>query len=126
MKPFVVSSRQKLLTGLTVQIIPVLPATLRLSAVSGVIGIFIGLLAGLGISAALGLPLVVSLLAVLIAFGVAAIIGFGLYSAVQAVYPTILSHAGLSPVKFIDEKPAAVMQENRAAVRADSGCGDSG
>ena len=90
------------------------------------IGIFIGLLAGLGISAALGLPLVVSLLAVLIAFGVAAIIGFGLYPAVQAVYPTILSHAGLSPIKFIDEKPAAVMQENRAAVRADCGCRDSG
>ena len=97
-----------------------------LSAVGGVIGIFIGLLAGLGISAALELPLVVSLLAILIAFGVAAIIGFGLYPAVQAVYPTILSHAGLSPVKFIDEKPAAVVQENRAAVRADSGCGDSG
>ena len=57
-----------------------------LSALGGVIGIFIGLLAGLGISAALGLPLVVSILGVLIAFGVAAIIGisFGLYPAVRA------------------------------------------
>jgi putative ABC transport system permease protein len=57
-----------------------------LSAVGGVIGILIGLVAGLGISAALGLPLVVSLLGILIAFGVAAIIGicFGLYPAVRA------------------------------------------
>ena len=57
-----------------------------LSAVGGVIGILIGLLAGLGISAGLGLPLVVSPLAILIAFGVAAIIGigFGLYPAVRA------------------------------------------
>ena len=57
-----------------------------LSAVGGVIGILIGLLAGLGISAGLGLPLVVSPLAILIAFGVAAIIGIGfrLYPAVRA------------------------------------------
>ncbi len=57
-----------------------------LSAVGGVMGIFTGLLGGLGISAALGLPLVVSLLAILLAFGVAAIIGigFGLYPAVRA------------------------------------------
>jgi putative ABC transport system permease protein len=57
-----------------------------LSAVGGVIGILIGLVAGLGISAALGLPLVVSLLGILIAFGVAAVIGicFGLYPAMRA------------------------------------------
>ena len=57
-----------------------------LSVIGGVIGILIGLLAGLGISAALGLPLVVSYLGILIAFGVAAIIGigFGLYPAVRA------------------------------------------
>ena len=57
-----------------------------LSAAGGVIGILIGLPSGLGISAALGLPLVVSPLAILIAFSVAAIIGigFGLYPAVRA------------------------------------------
>ena len=57
-----------------------------LSAIGGIIGILIGLPAGLGISAALRLPLVVSPLAIVIAFSVAAIIGigFGLYPAVRA------------------------------------------
>lgn len=57
-----------------------------LSATGGIIGILLGLLISLGIVAAIHLPFVPSILAMLIAFGIAVCVGvlFGLYPAVQA------------------------------------------
>jgi putative ABC transport system permease protein len=57
-----------------------------LSAVGGLIGIAIGLLGGLGLTAGFGLPFTISPLGLLIAFGVSAAIGigFGYYPAVRA------------------------------------------
>lgn len=57
-----------------------------LSATGGLIGILLGLLISVGIVAAIHLPFVPSILAMLVAFGIAVFVGilFGLYPAVQA------------------------------------------
>ena len=57
-----------------------------LSVVGGLIGIGIGLAAGLGITSRLGLPFGINLTTIILAFGVSALIGiaFGFYPAVRA------------------------------------------
>ena len=57
-----------------------------LSVVGGLIGIGIGLAAGLGITSRLGLPFTINPTTIALAFGVSALIGiaFGLYPAVRA------------------------------------------
>jgi putative ABC transport system permease protein len=57
-----------------------------LSVIGGIIGIVVGLLGGFGLTTSLGFPFVFSIIAVVLAFGVSAVVGisFGLYPAVRA------------------------------------------
>jgi len=59
---------------------------LMLSVIGGIIGIVVGLLGGFGLTTSLGFPFVFSIIAVVLAFGVSAVVGisFGLYPAVRA------------------------------------------
>jgi ABC-type antimicrobial peptide transport system permease subunit len=59
---------------------------LMLSAIGGIIGIVVGLIGGFGLTTGLGFPFVFSIIAIVVAFGVSAIVGisFGLYPAVRA------------------------------------------
>ena len=59
---------------------------LMLSVIGGIIGIVVGLLGGFGLTTGLGFPFAFSIIAVVLAFGVSAVVGisFGLYPAVRA------------------------------------------